>query len=95
LTVTGIFNATNTLIVDLYADEAMTASAAVSITRCFVAAGGVSVLQPLFNSIGVGWTFTIIGIMCYSTIPMLWVLHHWGWAWRREKAQGRVASTSR
>lgn len=92
LTVTGIFNATNTLIVDLYADEAMTASAAVSITRCFVAAGGVSVLQPLFNSIGVGWTFTIIGTMCYSTIPMLWVLHRWGWQWRRQKVQGVVAS---
>ncbi|KEF58874.1 uncharacterized protein A1O9_03717 [Exophiala aquamarina CBS 119918] len=92
VTVTGIFNATNTLIVDLYANEAMTASAAVSITRCLVAAGGVSVLQPLFKSIGVGWTFTMIGIMCYSTIPMLWVLHHWGWEWRRQKTQGIVAT---
>lgn len=87
LTVTGIFNATNTLIVDLYANEAMTASAAVSITRCIVAAGGVSVLQPLFNSIGVGWTFTIIGTMCYLTIPMLWALRQWGWEWRRQKVQ--------
>ncbi|KAK5047248.1 hypothetical protein LTR84_006770 [Exophiala bonariae] len=88
LTVTGIFNATNTLIVDLYADEAMTASAAVSITRCFVAAVGISILQPLFDAIGVGWTFTIIGFMCYLTVPMLWVLHRWGWEWRQQKAQG-------
>ena len=52
LTVTGIFNAANTMIFDLHAHEAMTASAAVSIPRCTVAAVGVSVLQLLMDAIG-------------------------------------------
>jgi hypothetical protein len=76
--------------VDLHAHEAMSASASVSITKCLVAAGGVSVLQLLFDAIGIGWTFTIIGVLCYSTIPILWVVRQHGWAWRREDLQLKV-----
>ena len=93
LTVTGVFNVANTLMVDLHADEAMSASASVSITKCLVAAGGVSVLQLLFDAIGIGWTFTIIGVLCYLTIPVLWVVRQRGWAWRKEKLQSVIGES--
>ena len=76
----------NTLIVDLHPDAPATASASVSIIRCSVAAIGVSVLQILFDNIGIGWTFTIIAALCFSTIPGLLIVRQRGWDWRKNKA---------
>jgi hypothetical protein len=85
LAVTGIFNVCNTLIVDLHPDAPATASAAVSITRCLTAAVGLSVQQLLLDSIGPGWTFTLIASLCYMTVPSLIVVRCRGWDWRWEK----------
>ena len=85
LAVTGIFNVCNTLVVDLHSDQAVTASASVSMTRCAAAAAGVSVLQLLFDAVGPGWTFTIIAGLCYGTVPILWLEREKGWQWRLEK----------
>ncbi|KAK5467736.1 hypothetical protein LTS15_000709 [Exophiala xenobiotica] len=86
LAVTGIFNVLNTLVVDLHSDQSATASAAVSIIRCLLAAAGISVLQLLFDAIGAGWTFTLISGMCYATVPFLWLERQKGWNWRLTKA---------
>jgi multidrug resistance protein len=88
LAVTGIFNACNTLIVDLNSSQPAAASASVSITRCAAAAVGVSVQQVLFDAIGPGFTFTIIGCLCLSTVPLLWLERQKGWGWRLQKSQG-------
>jgi multidrug resistance protein len=95
LAVTGIFNVCNTLIVDLHPDAPATASASVSITRCLTAAVGLSVQQLLFDSIGVGWTFTLIAGLCYVTVPCLVVVKCRGWDWRRETgfSAGRSAES--
>lgn len=85
LAVTGIFNVCNTLIVDLHPDTPATASASVSLTRCLAAAVGLSVQQLLFDSIGAGFTFTLIAGLCYLTVPALIVVRRRGWDWRREK----------
>ena len=85
LAVTGIFNVCNTLVVDLHPDQAVTASAAVSMTRCAAAAAGVSVLQLLFEAVGPGWTFTVVAGLCYGTVPVLWLEREKGWQWRLEK----------
>ena len=90
LAVTGIFNVCNTLIVDLHPDTPATASASVSITRCLAAALGLSVQQLLFDSIGTGWTFTLISALCYMTVPGLIVVRCRGWDWRLDKA-ARIA----
>ncbi|KAI0103370.1 putative major facilitator superfamily transporter [Nemania sp. FL0031] len=85
LAVTGTFNVFGTLVTDLHADRAATASAAVSITRCLIAAAGVSVLQLGLEALGSGWMFTIIAGLCFATMPMLWVVRQKGWEWRLEK----------
>lgn len=93
LAVTGIFNVCNTLVVDLHSDQAVTASASVSITRCFAAAAGVSVLQLLFDAMGPGWTFTAIAGLCYGVVPLLWLERQKGWQWRLERAVVSAASS--
>lgn len=88
LTVTGIFNVCNTLIVDVNDEKPATASASVSITRCLMAAGGVAVIEVMLNRIGPGWTFTVVGGMCWGTIPVLVVVKRRGWGWRKRKVEG-------
>jgi hypothetical protein len=78
----GIFNVCNTLIVDLHPDAPATASASVSITRCLTAALGLSIQQLLSDSIGTGWTFTLISALCYMTLSGLIVVRCRGWDWR-------------
>ena len=90
-TVTGIFNVCNTLIVDVNPERPATASASVSITRCLVAAGGVSVIEVLLNAIGPGWTFTIVGVMCWATVPVLLLVTQKGWYWRKQRAEREKA----
>ncbi|KAK5167351.1 uncharacterized protein LTR77_007050 [Saxophila tyrrhenica] len=88
--VTGVFNISNTLIVDVQPDRPVTASASVSITRCIIAAGGVVVVQVVMNALGSGWTFTLIGGLCWATLPMYWIVRANGWEWRKRKAEQSV-----
>ena len=81
----GIFNVCDTWMVDLHSDQAVSISAAVSITRCAAAAAGVSVLQLLFEAVRPGRTFTIVAGVCYGTVPILWLEREKGWQWRLEK----------
>lgn len=85
-TVTGVFNVCNTLIVDVHPAYPVTASASVSITRCLIAAAGVAVIELLLSEVGPGWTFTIIGALCWLMAPVLWLVHQYGWTWRKRRA---------
>ena len=75
----------NTLIVDIHPDRPATASAAVSLVRCSVAAVGVSILQLLLDHLGPGWTFSLLGALGVMTAPMLWIVWLWGMGWRTER----------
>ncbi|KAJ4396978.1 hypothetical protein N0V93_001202 [Gnomoniopsis smithogilvyi] len=46
------------------------------------AAAGVVCLQPLFDTIGVGWAFTTLGLLSGLSVPMLLVLRSLGPKWR-------------
>ena len=87
-TVTGVFNVCNTLIVDVHPSYPVTASASVSVTRCLVAAGGVAVIEVLINAVGPGWAFSLVGGLCWMTMPILFIVRQKGWHWRKRK-EGR------
>jgi predicted MFS family arabinose efflux permease len=76
----------NTLLVDVFPESPSTAAAAASITRCAMAAAGVAVLQPLLDSVGRGWYFTVLGIWSggCGTIAV-WAIQTRGMKWRRAR----------
>ena len=78
---------------DIHQDRPATASAAVSLVRCSVAAIGVSILQIALDHIGPGWTFTLLGALGVMTAPMLWLVWLWGMTWRIERAD-KLKNTS-
>lgn len=64
---TSIIGVVTTFMVDLFPKQAASATAAVNLVRCLMAAGGTAAAIPIVRGIGVGWTFTmLVGIMLLS-----------------------------
>ena len=89
---TTTYNSLNILLVDLYPDSPSTASAANNLTRCLMGAGGSAVIEPMISSIGLGWAFTLVGMIVVAVSPMLYVVRRWGPVWREER-RVRVSNT--
>ena len=53
--------------------------------RCELAAALLGVLDRMFKSLGLGWTFAIFGGLHLVMLPVLWVLERRGLQWRSKK----------
>lgn len=83
--IVGAFNVSNAFIIDLHRDEPATATAAVNLVRCLIAAGGVAVIVPMINAMGRGWAFSFVAFVYVALLPVLWVLMKFGPKWRVQK----------
>lgn len=81
-----LFFAFNTLLVDTHPDRPSTASAAASLVRSGLSGIGVAILQPLTDSLGWGWYFTLMALVVgvFQGTGMI-VLLRWGRRWREER----------
>ena len=87
----AVFVICGTLLTDYNPGRSSAAQASYNLVRCALAAGGVAALEPLVQSVGTGWSFTIyasIGLVC---VPLLLVLRAWGWGWRKQNAENESA----
>ena len=86
-TTTMIMSMFSTLIVDWYPDAGASATAAINLARCLLGAGGISVVQPLINKVGVGWTFTIGTAICIASCPLGILVITRGESWRIQREE--------
>ena len=94
--ITIIFNACGTLLVDLHPSCPSTAQASLNIVRCTFAAAGLAALQPLINAVGTGWCFTMIALVSGGMGTACVVLEGiWGESWRRQRQSSRSGEESR
>jgi MFS family permease len=74
------------LLVDLFPDKPSTAAASNNIVRCALSAAAVAVLQPLVDSLGRAWFFTLVALLdgglCMVAVL---VLRQWGRHWRNQR----------
>ncbi|KAI7856639.1 major facilitator superfamily domain-containing protein [Circinella umbellata] len=83
----AIFNAIQTLLVDLYPTRSASITASNNIFRCLAGAGATTIILPALELVDAGWTFTIASvILLISRIPLFFELKH-GSRWRRERAE--------
>jgi hypothetical protein len=83
---TWILNVFNALLVDVYPDTPSAAATAGNLWRCGMSAGAVATIDPLYKAIGIGWFFTIAGILSGGFgILAVWVLNERGMAWRNKR----------
>lgn len=76
----------STLVIDIFPGQSGAAGAAKNIMRCLLSAALVAVLQPLDNSIGKGWMFTLIRLVdALNNMIVVWLLRHNGMRWRASR----------
>ncbi|CZT45488.1 related to dityrosine transporter [Rhynchosporium secalis] len=85
LCINGSFNILSTLVVDLYPQSPSTTTAANNLVRCFVGAAGTGIINIMIDSMGRGWCFTFIALVCIAASPLLWISMKWGPVWREER----------
>lgn len=78
----AIFTVCGTLLTDLNPDRSATVQAGYNLIRCALSAGGIAGLQALIDAVGVGWCFTIYGIIGALCIPIFVLLRSHGMQWR-------------
>lgn len=76
------------LLVDIFPEKPGTIAASNNITRCGLSAAAVAALDPLVNTIGHGWFFTMVGLLdgCVCIIGVM-VLRRHGKAWRAKRSK--------
>ncbi|KAI0526238.1 major facilitator superfamily domain-containing protein [Xylaria bambusicola] len=83
-----------TYMVDIFPDQKAAASASMNLARCLLAAGGTSIVMPLINAVGSGWTFTITVAALLVALVGIGVQWQYGKKWRMEaEAKKKLENT--
>lgn len=80
------------LIIDINPKSPAAAGAAFNLVRCLLAAGGAAIVNPLLNSIGRGWTGTLVALSWIVLSVCWWAVIILGPKWRK---QARKAESKR
>ncbi|KAI1470103.1 MFS general substrate transporter [Daldinia caldariorum] len=89
--VVGFSNTLNVLLVDVNVGSAGAATASNNLTRCLIGAAATAVIGPMINGVGIGWAFTILGLLYIVFSPMLFFILKYGMKWRKEKRERELA----
>ncbi|KAI1799567.1 MFS general substrate transporter [Daldinia bambusicola] len=93
--VVGFSNTLNVLLVDVNVGSAGAATASNNLTRCLIGAASTAVIGPMINGVGIGWAFTILGLIYIVCSPMLFLILKYGMKWRKEKHERELAKKQR
>lgn len=97
ITLTGVQNMLNMLLIDINGKRPATATATNMLFRSLAAAGVVAATLPLIQRTGVGWTATIIAGVWVIASCALWTLWMYGKKWRDQvgKPQAQSPTTAK
>lgn len=62
-----------TILIDLAPSQGSSVTACNNLIRCSMAALLVSVIDLLLHKIGTGWTFVLLGGVCFISMPLIWL----------------------
>lgn len=87
---TSMFNTFQTLMVDLFPGKSASITATNNLVRCLLGAVATVTIEPGIRGVGVGWIFTILGLICLASNALLPVLLIWGPQWRIKRESART-----
>lgn len=73
------------LIVDINPSKVGTATAAFNLIRCLLGAAATALILPMTDTMGLGWSYTFIGLIYVVFSPMLFAVIKWGPGWRKTR----------
>ncbi|KAI8063837.1 major facilitator superfamily domain-containing protein [Gongronella butleri] len=93
----AMFNALQTLLIDLFPMQSASIQACNTIFRCFFGAIATGVIDPMVVHFGYGWSYTMISCLLLASRAFLVVELKYGAKWRKEREleQGQVDDTLR
>lgn len=81
------------MLTDLNPNNSSTAAASANIVRCALAATSLAVLDIMIDQMGVGWCFTMFGLLSAACGPLLLLEMKMGPRWRRERREASNMKT--
>ncbi|THH33163.1 hypothetical protein EUX98_g1068 [Antrodiella citrinella] len=87
-----VMNTTQTLIIDMLPAQGSSITACNNFARCSLGAGMVSVINVIINSVGIGWTYVILGALCLAVSPIMFIVMRMGPKWRAARRARKAAA---
>jgi predicted MFS family arabinose efflux permease len=79
------FQPLTALIIDINPRSPAAATAASQFIRCILGAAGVALVNPMLDTLGRGWTSTLIALIWVIMSLCWWAVIYWGPKWRKAK----------
>lgn len=89
ISLVGVNNSINALIVDLYPEKAGAALATYNLTKSLTGAAASGFVDPLIRGIGLGESFSLLGASNVLLVPIVVLIMHRGVAWRKGKSTSK------
>ncbi|KAJ6782196.1 hypothetical protein PWT90_03701 [Aphanocladium album] len=81
------YKMTGILLVDIHPGEAATVNAASNLIKSAFGAASSAAVVALIQTMGIGWTFTLLSLMWVALSPCFLILMYCGPRWRKERAE--------
>lgn len=75
---TSFITGTTALLVDLVPEESASANACINLCRCLLCAVGLAVVDKMITTMGSGWTFTLVSLICFVSMIFIYLAIHYG-----------------
>ncbi|OJA16099.1 hypothetical protein AZE42_10598 [Rhizopogon vesiculosus] len=69
----AVLTTVQTLLVDLVPSQGSSVTACNNLVRCSMGALLVSMIDLILDQLGVGWTFVLLGGICFISLPLVWL----------------------
>lgn len=89
------YKTTGILLVDIHPGRAATVNAASNLIKSAFGAASSAAIGILIDTIGIGWTLTILALIWVALSPCFILLMTYGPKWRKERAEKELRRTER
>ncbi|KAI7881315.1 MFS general substrate transporter [Lichtheimia hyalospora FSU 10163] len=93
ISIMGANNTFQTLMIDLYPGKGASITASNNFVRCLLGAVATVVIDPGISGVGVGWMFTILGLIMTASNLLLVILRIYGPRWRKARMEKQDRSS--
>jgi hypothetical protein len=81
----AILNTTMTLMIDILPSRSSGVTACVNFVRCSMASVFVSLIDKMTATLGIGWSYVILGGCSIALMPLFYVEMRLGPRWREKR----------
>ncbi|KAI7854747.1 major facilitator superfamily domain-containing protein [Circinella umbellata] len=87
LSITPVFSVCQTLMIDLFPGKGASITATNNIVRSMLGAVATSTIEPGIDQVGLGWMFTILGLILITNTALVPILTKYGPGWQANRTE--------